>query len=294
VELMTYEDNKHGYWAAFHLAPEYKNGLANGAQKNGFFRIQHQELDTKIDKSGFLSGKAITTLVANVDGLRVIPFSLFQKLHVQSVTAQDGSPLSFIQEDKNEDYQYSVILPKALGLGEKCVVVTTYSGKEAVIRTGGDNYYPVARDDWYPNNSTGALGEYTAYDMTFRIPKGMKMVATGDLVRESTEGGDSVTVWKSEAPQTVAGFSFGRFKVQEAKLTKPEYMVRSFANEEPPDWVQSLQHEVNVELPSQGSHMVGAALGTMDTTGLIKKRWPRDSWPFRCTAITSARRPSGK
>jgi len=271
VELMTYEDNKHGYWSAFHLTPEYKSGLATGSQRNGFYQIQHQELDATIEKGGFLNGKATTSLISNVDGLRVIPFDLFQKLRVQSVTAADGSPLSFIQEDKNEDYQFSAILPKPLALGEKFTVVTKYGGKEAVIRTGGDNYYPIARDNWYPNNSTGGLGEYTSYDMTFHIPKGLKMAATGNLVRESNEGGENVSVWKSEGPQTVAGFNFGRFRVQEAKLTKPEYLVQSLANEEPPDWVQSLQHVANDDMPSQGSHMTGFALGTMGTTGLIKK-----------------------
>ena len=271
VELMTYEDNKHGYWSAFHLGPEYKSGLATGAQKNGFYEIQHQELDATIEKGGFLNGKATTSLVSNVDGLRVIPFDLFQKLRVQSVTAADGSPLSFIQEDKNEDYQFSVILPKPLALGEKFTVVTKYGGKEAVIRTGGDNYFPIARDNWYPNNSTGGLGEYTNYDMTFHIPKGLKMAATGNFVRESNEGGENVSVWKSEGPQTVAGFNFGRFRVQEAKLTKPEYLVQSLANENPPDWVTGLQHVANDDMPSQGSHITGVALGTMGTTGLIKK-----------------------
>src|SRR5215831_2078160 len=77
VELMTYEDNKHGYWAAFHVGPEYSNGLANGGQKNGFYQIQLQQLDAGIEKSGFLTGKATTTLVSNVDGLRVVPFDLF-------------------------------------------------------------------------------------------------------------------------------------------------------------------------------------------------------------------------
>jgi hypothetical protein len=271
VELMTYEDNKHGYWSAFHLAPEYKSGLATGSQRNGFYQIQHQELDATIEKGGFLNGKATTSLISNVDGLRVIPFDLFQKLRVQSVTAADGSPLSFIQEDKNEDYQFSVILPKPLALGEKFTVITKYGGKEAVIRTGADNYYPIARDNWYPNNSTGGLGEYTSYDMTFHIPKGLKMAATGNLVRESNESGENVSVWKSEGPQTVAGFNFGRFRVQEAKLTKPEYLVQSLANEEPPDWVRNLQHVASDDMPSQGSHMTGFALGTMGTTGLIKK-----------------------
>ena len=72
--------------------------------------------------------------------------------------------------------------------------------------------YPVARSNWYPNDPGASFGEYALYDMTLRIPKGMKMAATGALVSESNEGAQNVTVWKSEAPQTVAGFSFGRFK----------------------------------------------------------------------------------
>jgi hypothetical protein len=108
--------------------------------------------------------------------------------------------------------------------------------------------------------------------MTLRIPKGMKMAATGVLVSESNEGGQNVTVWKSENPQTVAGFSFGKFKEEQVKLTKPEYFIQSYANEESPDWVNSLQHSVNDDLPTQGSH-IGAevALGTMSTVSLNKK-----------------------
>ena len=104
---------------------------------------------------------------------------------------------------------------------------------------GGGNYYPVARDDWYPNNPKLGWASTRLYDMTFRIPKGMKMAATGDLVSESNDGGQNVTVWKSDDPQTVAGFNFGRFKVKrKPSSTKPEYLVQSYANEEPPDWVK--------------------------------------------------------
>ena len=83
----------------------------------------------------------------------------------------------------------------------------------------------MARENWYPNNPGASFGEYATYDMTFRIPKGMKMAATGVLVSESNDGGQNVTVWKSEAPQTVAGFSFGKFKVEEAKLTSPNIAI---------------------------------------------------------------------
>jgi hypothetical protein len=260
VGLMTYDENKFGVWAAFPLS----GGRRSGA--GGHIHIEHQVLDTTIEKNANLTGKATTTFEVRVKGSRVIPFTLFPTLRVQSVTA-DGQGLAFIQEEKHEDADFSVILPKPLAAGDKFTITTIYGGKEAVSDEGGGNYYPIARDDWYPNS---AFGDRVSYDMTFHIPKGMKMAATGELVSEANDGGQNVTVWKSEVPQTVAGFNFGRFKVEEAKLTKPDLLVQSFANENPPSWVEGLQRMAGGDLP--GSHIqAGAALGTMSTTGLIKK-----------------------
>jgi len=262
VGLMTYDENKFGVWAAFPLS----GGRRRGA--GGHIHIEHQLLDTTIEKNANLTGKATTTFEVRVNGSRVIPFNLFRTLRVQSVTA-DGQGLAFIQEDKNEDVDFSVILPKALAAGDRFTITTIYGGKEAVSDEGGGNYFPIARDDWYPNS---AFGDRVSYDMTFHIPKGMKIAATGELVSETNDGGQNVTVWKSEVPQTVAGFNFGRFKEEEAKLTKPDVLVQSFANQDPPSWVEGLQRAVGGDLPTMGSHMEGgAALGTMSTTGLIKK-----------------------
>ena len=266
VELETYDEAKLGMWMGYSLSQRDKSARRNR------IHIEHQQLDTTIEKSANLSGKASTEFVSLIDGLRVVPFDLFRTLRVTSVTGDGGVPLPFIQEDKNNDADFAVILPKPLATGEKYTITASYSGKEAVSNEGGGNYFPIAREDWYPNNPNGELGEYTSYNMTFRIPKGMKMAATGDRVSENNDGGQNVTVWKSEVPQTVAGFNFGRFKVEEAKLTKPEYLVQSFANQDPPDWVAGLQHAVSDDLPTQGSHMgAPVALGTMDTTALNKK-----------------------
>jgi len=264
VDFWTYDDNKWGDWASFNFTvPHPKDSVGRNIQ------IEHHQLDTSFEKSGALSGKATTTFISLRNGLRVVPFSLFRSLRVQSVTA-DGQPLSFIQEDKNDDADFAVILPKPLAAGEKFSVTTTYSGKDAVTNEGGGNYFPVARQNWYPNSTNSGFGEYATYDMTFRIPKGMKIAATGAMVSESNDGGQNISVWKSENPQTVAGFSFGRFRVEEAKLTKPEMDIRSFANEDPPNWVNSLQQAANGELPGQ-TGSPGMALGTMSTTGLNKK-----------------------
>jgi len=164
-----------------------------------------------------------------------------------------------------------VILPRALSAGQKYAVTIAYGGKDAVVNTGGGNYYPIARDDWYPNGPNLTLGDYASFDMTFRIPKGMKIAATGDLVSDQNDGGQNVTVWKS-GPQAVAGFNFGRFKMQENRIEKPDYLVQSYANEEPPDEVRSLLNYAQHDLPTQGPHEAeSVALGNMSTVPLIKK-----------------------
>ncbi|HKM48895.1 MAG TPA: M1 family aminopeptidase [Terriglobales bacterium] len=251
VSFTTYDDNKSGEWAAFNISADHSQ---DGTGKP--FRIEHQHLDATFERSGKLLGKATTDLVARRKGLRVVSFDLFPSLRVQSVTA-NGRALSFIQEGKNDDGDFLVILPKALAESEKLSLTTTYEGKDAVVNTGGGNYFPVARDNWYPNDPEGDMGEFALYDMTLRIPKGMKMAATGVLVSENNEAGQNVTVWKSETPQTVAGFSFGLFKEEQAKLTKPEYFIQSYANESSPDWVEAMKG--------------GPAMGMMSTTSLNKK-----------------------
>ncbi len=185
----------------------------------------------------------------------------------------NGSPLSFIQEDKKDDSQFFVVLPAPLPKGSEYTITTNYSGKEAISNEGGGNYFPNpgARDSWYPN-SFSPLGEYSTYDMGFRIPKGMKIAAAAaNLVSEDNTGGQNITQWKSEGAQTVAGFNFGRFKMQEAKLTNPEYLVQSYANEEPPDVIKNLLQAVNGAFPGEENQVSGVALGTMSTLPMIKK-----------------------
>jgi hypothetical protein len=257
VMLMTYSDNRTGIWAAFHTALEYTNGTASSAQKNGVYLIDHQQLNTTIDKSGHLDGTATISMTAQMAGVEVVPFTLLGSLRVSKVTGPAGEPLNFVQEDKKDDPQFWVVLSKPLGKGEKYSITVTYGGKDAVLSEGGGNYYPAARDDWYPNSAYGLLGEYTNYDMTFHSPKNTKVVATGTKVSETTDGNHSVSVWKSEVPITVAGFNLGEFKKEEAKLEKPDMMVESYANTAPPD--------------AANGAVDSGMVGSLNTTQLNKK-----------------------
>lgn len=87
VDFSTYDENKWGDWASFSFTEPHARDLVG---RN--IQIEHHELDTAFEKSGELSGKATTTFLSLRNGLRVVPFSLFHTLRVQSVTA-GGQPL---------------------------------------------------------------------------------------------------------------------------------------------------------------------------------------------------------
>jgi len=176
VAFTLWDPGHEGIWASFHYAMEYSAGKANSDEQNQPFAIQHQKLDTSIDKRAYLTGNAQTTVVALQNGVRVLSFSLFPTLRVQSVVGEDHQQLSFIQEPKFEDADFAVILPKPLRQGEKYTILTRYKGKDAVSNEGGGNYFPIARENWYPSQG---FGQYATYAMTFHIPKGLKIIATG-------------------------------------------------------------------------------------------------------------------
>ena len=265
--LLLWDDNHEGIWAGFHSLAEYKNHTANSDENNHTVAVQRQKLETTIAKSAYLSGTAETSFVALQDGVRVVPLELFRTLRVESVTAQDGTPLAFIQEDKDEDADFAVVLPRDLKKGESYTFKTKYGGKDAISNEGGGNYYPIARDDWYPGQG---FGSYATYDMTFHVPKGMTMVATGKLLKKVDEGNETITQWTSEIPQTVAGFNFGNFKRDEGKPLKQPYLLETFANPNPPDVIVGLQHMDDA--PNDGSRFSATStLGNMSTVGLMKK-----------------------
>src|SRR5262249_23927626 len=101
VSLMLWDDNREGVWCGFHLASEYAAHTATSAELNDTVNVVHQSIDATIAKSAHLTATAKTTFVAAQSGVRVVHFDLFRTLRVDSVTGQDGEPLSFIQEDKD-------------------------------------------------------------------------------------------------------------------------------------------------------------------------------------------------
>ncbi len=227
VALSTYEDQKWGTWASFHRSDEYTTHTARGSQYTLTIDIEHQKLDATMDKGGKLDGISQTTFLSTVDGLRVVPFDLFHTLRVRNVLDGEDKALDFVQENKDEDADFSVILARPLNKGERLTLTTVYAGKDAVIDAGSGDYFPVARDDWYPNTT---FGDYATYELTLRVPKQLTLVATGIPQRAYVEGAESITEWKADVPQAVAGFNCAIYNKEEADSLDGKYKIEVYAN----------------------------------------------------------------
>ena len=273
VALLNYNwlDNAATYPLAFHRAAEYAAGAPSDTEQNAAYKILHEKLDIIIEKNGFLTSQATVELRAQQDGVVVVPFDLYRTLRVSSVQSATGQDLDYVQEDKNDDPDFGVVLPAPLKKGETTTVKIAYGGKDVVMNYGNGNYYPVARQDWYPNNSQG-LGAYATYEMTFHVPKGLQLIATGTKTSEITEGKITTTEWKTETPLPVVGFSLGDFARKEIVLgnsPSSQIAVDAYANNQKPSFLESLTN-ADLSSGSQSEHISEtSALGTLDTTPML-------------------------
>ena len=271
VLLMNWTDWGATYLTAFHQSSDAARGGGKSSERNDPFHIDNEDLDISIEKSGFLSGIATVHITATQDGVMVAPFALYPTLRASRVETEKGEALDFVQEKKDEDADFGVVLAQPLKAGESTTLRITYSGKDVVKNEGGENYYPIARESWYPNSSDG-LGNFASYHMQFHVPKGLQLIATGNRISEKSDGKVTTTEWKTDQPLAVVGFNLGKFKMKEAKIAGKSgdgLTIDAYANETLPDSFASINHEG--DLPHLGSQeeLQQAPLGSLDTTGML-------------------------
>jgi hypothetical protein len=256
VSLLNWSDWGETYLNAFHAATDAARGGGKGNERNESCRIDNENLDVSIEKNGFLTGLATVHLVAEQDGVAVVPLALYPTLRVSRVETEKGDQLDFVQEKKDEDADFGVVLAQQLKKGESATIRIAYSGKDVVRNEGGQNYYPIARQSWYPNGSSG-LGDYATYHMLFHVPKDLQLIATGTKVSKNSDGKITTTEWKTDVPLAVVGFNLGKFIMKEAKVEgNPgnNLTIDAYANATPPDDFAS---------------MAGGVLGTLNTTSML-------------------------
>ncbi len=272
VALLRWNDWGGTYLLAFHRAEEYANGIPTGNERNSTYSLSKEDLDVTIERSGFLTGLATADIHADQDGVAVVPLSLYPTLRVSKVETAAGFPLDFVQEKKEDDPDFAVVLQHPLKKDETISLKISYGGKEVVQNEGNSNYYPIARENWYPNAAQG-LGNYAMYHMVFHVPKGLQLIATGSKVNENTDGKITTSEWKTDVPLPVAGFNLGEFTMKEGSVpykSGGSLSVDAFANKNPPDMFNAIADAVNNAPIAGGTDDAPAgAIGRINTVSML-------------------------
>ena len=268
VALLSYGETDGGLWTAFHREEEYKKGTASSSEDRRLIDITKHEIDGAIKGSHLAATDKITFTNLNA-GTRVVPFELFGSLRVTRVTDAQGTDLSFVQEGKDEDSDFGVILPKPLDAGQTYQVVVQYDGSDAIRDSGGGNFILIPRSTWYPGNANTLFAEDRAiFEMTFRYPKNLTFVGTGAPVGPDTREGDiGVAKWSSgQTELAVAGFNYGRFKKKVVTDKDSGYDVEFYANLEVPDELREIQNRIE-QMEASGQKTM-TTLGSISTTAI--------------------------
>ena len=189
---------------------------------------------TTIEDDLTLDADAVLKLKCLVGGERVLNLELSRFLKVQSVTDVSGNALVFFQNQdirrqdiarRGNDALY-VVLPRQAAPDSVYEIHFKYKG--TVIEDDGNAVYFVgARGSWYPHLS--GPPQFSSFDLKFRWPKRLRLVATGEEISHSEDGNQLTGEWRSTRPLIFAGFNLGEYAV-ETVPGKPE--IQLYANQQ--------------------------------------------------------------
>jgi hypothetical protein len=260
VALWSFSETEGGIWSAFHVASDYQPNVDLSSQDHRLYDISRHEITATIRGTRIVAVDKVT-LQTSTGPMRVLPFDLYQTLRVSRVRDEQGTELSWIQEDKDHDADFAVILPEAVAAGKTLKLTVEYDGVDALKDSGGGNFIllPNARSSWYPNNpGNNAFGDRALFEITFSYPKENIFVGIGAPTGvEQVEGDLKIAKWSSGTTEmAVAGFNYGKFIKKELADKETGYGLEFYANKEVPDEMKEFQNLLD-ELSRDKVHMTG-------------------------------------
>lgn len=173
----------------------------------------HYSIETTIRKNTDIEGRTTLRLRVGRDGVRVIPLDIFSGLRLSSVRLKRevGAALDvfFIQNGEGSTDPVLAVLPKPLASREEVDLELEYRGDGVLQNAYGGNFYVSARGNWYP--VLNAFQDWAGYDLTYRIPKKLRIVSVGQLLESRDDGEFAVYHFTTASPVRGAAFNFGDF-----------------------------------------------------------------------------------
>ncbi len=197
------------------------------------FHALRYRVNTTILSDNSLDGDTSVDFQAAAGGQGILFVQLARSLKVESISLASGENLPFFQNEglteqellSRGDDTICIFLPRAPQSGGAFTLRFRYHGN--VIENYGNSVLFVgAHDTWYPH--FGDTAEFAQYDLSFRWPKHLRLIATGEKSDEHDDGDFRVARWKSDLPVPEAGFNLGEYAV--TSVSSGNYAVEVYAN----------------------------------------------------------------
>lgn len=229
-------------------------------------QIPAYRIDASLDEKFHLRVTTVATVIPTAASRYALPFDISSQMHVTAVKV-NGEPAEVFQPvslrsglmrgDLNETFLVRPAAP--LEPGREIEVEFQHEG-DVISDAGNRVYFVGARGAWYPNLRT----EFSRFDLTFRYPKDLDLVATGKTIEDKTDGEWRITQRRTENPVRVAGFNLGHY--ERYSVTRDGVTIEVFANR---------QVETALERPRQVVVIPPAPPGRPGN-----QRWTVDLAPF--------------
>jgi hypothetical protein len=203
----------------------------SGEPASGDFQPVSYVVATTIHEDRSLEGETTIKFRCVRAGERTVSLHLAYELAVKNISGQTAGgarqPLEFFQGVDFDSHGASrtgssggaggdilVVLARPSVAGREYELHVTYRG--TVISDAGNGVLFVAeRGSWYA--SLPGPDRFTPFDLSFRWPRQLTLVATGKQVETSVQGDMRVGRWITSQPASVAGFNLGEYARQTVK-----------------------------------------------------------------------------
>jgi hypothetical protein len=225
---LTYNDNRTYFdtWTSF-LARSIRAGAEPPKPK---FALDHYRIESTIDSDLKLKAVTRVTLTPKAVLSTSIPLFISGKMRATSASI-DGQPVEVFQQESirsslitSDDNDMVLLITGSRLDPAKPHEVEIHHEGQVILTAGEGVYYVASRGNWYPR----AGWEFATYDLTFRYPKNLTLVATGGLVDDHVEGDWRSTRHKTDTPVRFAGFNLGDF--QSVSIAPTGYKIDVYAN----------------------------------------------------------------
>jgi hypothetical protein len=191
--------------------------------------LSHYRIEAAIGADLELKATTRVTVRTSHSGVRAVTFDISPLMTVTSATV-DGRPAEVLQREsprgnaaRGGNEMFVVAPAEPLAAGRDYEFAFEHSGK-VVFDTGDRVLFVTARGNWYPVHGL----QFATYDLTFRHPKDLDLVAPGDLVETRADGDSRVTRFRVRSPIRFAGFNLGNYA--RARVERGGYVVEVCAN----------------------------------------------------------------